>query len=110
VLLLPMPQAERRCGWARGALAAVTDGCPRKAVHSFFPYQPYLPPRVGTWNGPFHGFSVQSDYNNYLLPAALRDRKAKRPQDTFHFFACTETIYVAAHEHWDDVCPRPVLV
>jgi hypothetical protein len=45
------------------------------------------------------GFSVQSDYNNYLLPTALQDRKAKRPQDTLHFFACTETIYVAVHEH-----------
>ena len=85
--------------WLEERWLVVTDGCRRKAVHSFFPHQPYLHPpcRHAEWS--IHGFSVQSDYNNYLLPTALRDRKAKRPQDTLYFFACTETIYVAVHEH-----------
>jgi hypothetical protein len=85
--------------WLEERWLVVTDGCRRKAVHSFFPHQPYLHPPCGHAEWSIRGFSVQSDYNNYLLPTALQDRKAKRPQDTLHFFACTETIYVAVHEH-----------
>jgi hypothetical protein len=76
VLLLPLPQAERRFGLAEERWLAVTDGCRRQAVGSFFPHQPYLHPpcRHAEWS--IHGFSVQSDYNNHLLPTTLRDRKA----------------------------------
>ena len=56
MLLLPLPQAERRFGLARGALAAVTDGCRRKAVHSSFLTSRIFAHRVGTRNGLSHGF------------------------------------------------------
>jgi hypothetical protein len=51
VLLLPMSQAERRFGLARGTLAAVTDGCRRKAVHSYSLTSRIFTHRVGTRNG-----------------------------------------------------------
>src|ERR1700720_2789754 len=62
--------------WLEERWLAVTDRCRPKGVLSFFPPQPYLHPpcRRAEWS--IHGFSVQSDYNNYLLPTALRDRKA----------------------------------
>ena len=55
--------------WLEERWLVVTDGCRRKAVHSFFPHQPYLHPpcRHAEWS--IHGFSVQSDYNIIYCPS-----------------------------------------
>ena len=83
--------------WLEERWLVVTDGCRRKAVHSFFPHQLYLHPpcRRAEWS--IHGFSVQSDYNNYLQLSIAHRSAGPKGETTAGYFSLLRL-------HRNDLC------